>query len=156
MTDHLIAPELPCRATGSLPVRGPHLGRDGATTVRCYRYVDSDVEVPPMCDVMVVAYRRGTRVREPGSDAALSFRCERAVSNDAQSHLHHRVALDELARLVELSEFHFVRQFASSIGTSSHELVLRRRRDRRVRPSPTHPLRLRLRSQAPRPEENPI
>lgn len=249
MTEHLIAPDqLPIWVPGQLTVRSPDVGWDGAATVRGYRYADSDVEVPPMRDFMVVAYRRGTtamrrrlddrwsaetlgpgdvslltraadshwtwsapidvvhvylthdqltatcremydrevddvelhdtikaddpaihrvamqiareaahdepgaellvdaltqqlnvtilrrhahvRFREPGADAALSFRREHAVRDYVQSHLHHRITLDELARVAELSRFHFARQFKSSTGTTPHEFVLRQRLDR--------------------------
>ena len=44
---------------GTLTVRSPDQGWDGVA-VRGYRYGASDVEVPPLRDHVVVAYRRGT------------------------------------------------------------------------------------------------
>ena len=60
MTELLIAPdELPAWLPGTLTVRSPEQGWDGVA-VRGYRYGASDVEVPPLRDHVVVAYRRGT------------------------------------------------------------------------------------------------
>jgi len=60
MTPSLIQPdELPSWVPGRLTVRSPDEGWDGVS-VRGYRYAGSDVEVPPMRDYIVVAYRRGT------------------------------------------------------------------------------------------------
>ena len=59
MTPSLIQPdELPAWVPGRLTVRSPDEGWDGVS-VRGYRYAGSDVEVPPMRDYIVVAYRRG-------------------------------------------------------------------------------------------------
>lgn len=60
MTDLLVAPdELPAWVPGTLTVRNPEQGWDGVA-VRGYRYGASDVEVPPLRDHVVVAYRRGS------------------------------------------------------------------------------------------------
>jgi AraC family transcriptional regulator len=57
--DGFIVPdELPVWVPGEVTVRSPDDGWDGVS-VRGYRYQDSDVEVPPMRDYMIVAYRRG-------------------------------------------------------------------------------------------------
>jgi AraC family transcriptional regulator len=70
MTPSLIQPdELPAWVPGRLTVRSPDEGWDGVS-VRGYRYAGSDVEVPPMRDYIVVAYRRGAtpmRRRTDGS-----------------------------------------------------------------------------------------
>lgn len=59
MAEDLIAPdELPSWVPGQLTVHSPERGWDGIS-VRGYRYAGSDVEVPPMRDYMVVAYRHG-------------------------------------------------------------------------------------------------
>src|SRR3982074_2881769 len=59
MADQLIEPDqLPHWVPGQLTVHSPAEGRDGLS-VRGYRYAGSDVEVPPMRDYMIVAYRRG-------------------------------------------------------------------------------------------------
>jgi AraC family transcriptional regulator len=59
MSTSLIRPdELPDWVPGQLTVRNPDPGWDGVS-VRGYRYAGSDVEVPPMQDYIVVAYRRG-------------------------------------------------------------------------------------------------
>jgi len=59
MPDGFLVPdELPAWVPGEVTVRSPDDAWDGVT-VRGYRYRDSDVEVPPMRDFMVVAYRRG-------------------------------------------------------------------------------------------------
>lgn len=56
MGDGFIVPdELPTWVPGEVTVRSSWDG----VTVRGYRYRDSDVEVPPMRDFMVTAYRRG-------------------------------------------------------------------------------------------------
>jgi AraC family transcriptional regulator len=60
MAELLIRPdELPSWLPGTLTVRSPEQGWDGVT-VRGYRFGASDVEVPPLRDHVVVAYRRGT------------------------------------------------------------------------------------------------
>ena len=59
MADGLIVPDqLPKWVPGHLTVHSPDVGWDGVS-VRGYRYAGSDVEVPPMRDYLVVAYRRG-------------------------------------------------------------------------------------------------
>jgi len=60
----LIVPDqLPTWVPGRLTVRSPEEGW-GGVSVRGYRYAGSDVEVPPMRDYIVVAYRHGeTRMR---------------------------------------------------------------------------------------------
>ena len=59
MADDLIVPDqLPMWVPGRLTVHSPEAGWDGIS-VRGYRYGGSDVEVPPMRDYMIVAYRRG-------------------------------------------------------------------------------------------------
>ena len=60
MTELLIAPdELPAWLPGTLTVRSPERGW-GGVAVRGYRFGASDVEVPPLRDHVVVAYRSGT------------------------------------------------------------------------------------------------
>ena len=60
MTDLLVAPdELPAWLPGTLTVRSPEQGW-GGVAVRGYRFGASDVEVPPLRDHVVVAYRRGS------------------------------------------------------------------------------------------------
>jgi AraC family transcriptional regulator len=60
MSDKLIVPdELPTWVPGQLTVRSPAEGWNGIS-VRGYRYADSDVEVPPLQDYVIVAYRRGS------------------------------------------------------------------------------------------------
>jgi AraC family transcriptional regulator len=60
MTELLIRPDdLPAWLPGTPTVRSPEQGWKGVT-VRGYRYGGSDVEVPPLRDHVVVAYRRGT------------------------------------------------------------------------------------------------
>ena len=60
MTELLIGPDdLPAWLPGTPTVRSPEQGWKGVT-VRGYRYGGSDVEVPPLRDHVVVAYRRGT------------------------------------------------------------------------------------------------
>lgn len=59
MTTSLIRPEeLPTWVPGRLTVCSPDAGWDGVS-VRGYQYAGSDVEVPPMRDYIVVAYRHG-------------------------------------------------------------------------------------------------
>ena len=59
MADGLIVPDqLPKWVPGHLTVHSPDVGWDGVS-VRGYRYAGSDVEVPPLRDYLIVAYRRG-------------------------------------------------------------------------------------------------
>jgi AraC family transcriptional regulator len=59
MASSLIVPDqLPIWVPGRVTVRSPDDGWHGVS-VRGYRYNGSDVEVPPMRDYMIVAYRRG-------------------------------------------------------------------------------------------------
>jgi AraC family transcriptional regulator len=60
MSRPLIVPDqLPTWVPGALTVHSPEEGWDGIS-VRGYRYRGSDVEVPPIRDYMIVAYRRGS------------------------------------------------------------------------------------------------
>jgi len=68
MTELLIRPDdLPTWLPGTPTVRSPEQGWNGVT-VRGYRYGGSDVEVPPLRDHVVVAYRRGTTPMRPVID----------------------------------------------------------------------------------------
>ncbi len=59
MAANLIVPDqLPLWVPGRLTVHSPDQGWQGVS-VRGYLYEGSDVEVPPMRDYMIVAYRRG-------------------------------------------------------------------------------------------------
>lgn len=59
MSQDLIIPDqLPTWVPGKLTVHSQEEGWEGVA-VRGYRYTGSDVEVPPMRDYIVVAYRRG-------------------------------------------------------------------------------------------------
>jgi AraC family transcriptional regulator len=70
MTAGLIKPEeLPAWVPGRLTVRNPADGW-GGLSVRGYRYRGSDVEVPPLRDYMIVAYRRGTTAMQRRLDRA--------------------------------------------------------------------------------------
>lgn len=57
MTDLIVPDQLPTWVPGQLTVHSPD-GWQGLS-VRGYRYTGSDVQVPPMRDFMIVAYRRG-------------------------------------------------------------------------------------------------
>lgn len=60
MTTGLIVPDqLPTWVPGELTVQSPATAGWDGLTVRGYRYAGSDVDVPPMRDYMIVAYRRG-------------------------------------------------------------------------------------------------
>ena len=60
MTVDLIAPDqVPSWVPGQLTLQSPDTGWQGVS-VRGYRYSASDVEVPPIRDYTIVAYRRGT------------------------------------------------------------------------------------------------
>ncbi len=60
MTAELITPDqIPLWVPGELTVSNPIAGW-GSVNVRGYRYEGSDVEVPPLQDFMIVAYRHGT------------------------------------------------------------------------------------------------
>jgi AraC family transcriptional regulator len=59
VTERLIRPdELPRWVPGALTVAAPARGWDGVS-VRGYRYTESDVDVPPMRDYLIVAYADG-------------------------------------------------------------------------------------------------
>lgn len=59
MVGDLITPdEVPIWVPGQLTVRNPEQGWSGLA-VRGYRYPGSDVEVPPVRDFVIVAYRQG-------------------------------------------------------------------------------------------------
>lgn len=59
MAGELIVPDqLPTWVPGEVTVRSPDDAWNGVS-LRGYRYEESDVEVPPMRDFMIVAYRRG-------------------------------------------------------------------------------------------------
>lgn len=59
MTSLIVPDQLPRWVPGRLTVQSPDEGWDGVS-VRGYRYAASDVEIPPLRDYAVVAYRHGS------------------------------------------------------------------------------------------------
>jgi AraC-like DNA-binding protein len=120
MADQLIVPDqLPHRVPGQLTVHTPAEGRDGPS-VRGYCCAGSDVEVLPMRDYMIVAYRRGTTFMRRWVDSEWIH--EELGPGDVS--LREGIALDDLAATVALSRYHFARRFRESVGTAPHEFVV--------------------------------
>ncbi|SBW22949.1 Transcriptional activator [Candidatus Protofrankia californiensis] len=72
LRQQLIVPEqVPRWAPGQLTVRSPTEGWD-RVSVRGYRYTGSDVEIPPIRDYVIVAYRRGSTTMRRRLDHAWS------------------------------------------------------------------------------------
>ncbi len=63
----------------------------------------------------------------PASRGGLDHRRLARVIDYIECHLADDLTLDELARIVYLSSFHFSRMFKASMGESVHKFVLRRR-----------------------------
>ena len=73
--------------------------------------------------------RPGARARR-GARGGLSRRQESLVRSYIEDHLTSDLSLEELARLVDLTRFHFARAFKVSTGLSPHQYVLQRRIER--------------------------
>ena len=93
MTSDLIGPDqLPTWVPGDLTVHSPDTGWDGVS-VRGYRYAGSDVDVPPMRDYMIVAYRRGSTAMSREIDGKWS---------------HHQLAPGDVSLLTRANDSHWV------------------------------------------------
>jgi AraC family transcriptional regulator len=81
------------------------------------------------CQLSVHILRRHAQVRfrEQSPDDGLSAPQIRAVQDFIRSSLHESISLDDLARCVALSRYHFARRFRRTMGTTPHEFVLGQR-----------------------------
>ena len=60
----------------------------------------------------------------------LSTRQVRVIVDYMDSHLTEQMAISDLATLLNLSRFHFIRAFKHTVGTPPHQFILRRRVER--------------------------
>jgi AraC family transcriptional regulator len=81
------------------------------------------------CQLSVHILRRHAQVRfrEQPADDALSPQQTRTVQDFIRAHLHESISLDDLARCVALSRYHFARRFRRTMGATPHEFVLGQR-----------------------------
>ncbi|MCW4354531.1 AraC family transcriptional regulator [Hoyosella sp. YIM 151337] len=77
--------------------------------------------------VQLLRYHAGITFAPAHSHRGLSPHQLATVQDYVAAHLDRNVGIDELARTVMLSRYHFSRQFRISTGTSVHEWVLRQR-----------------------------
>lgn len=94
----------------------------------------------------IVAYRislastTGTPLRSPRDAPPLAPRQRVAIESYIDAHLDRPIALAELASLVGLSQWHFMRRFKASHGVAPHGFITRKRVERARRLLATSPL----------------
>lgn len=66
----------------------------------------------------------------PLARGGLSPRIVRRIREHIDAHLEQNVGIETLARLADLSEFHFARAFKRSVGMPPHRYLVRRRIER--------------------------
>jgi AraC family transcriptional regulator len=74
-----------------------------------------------------LAYRGPARPAAAGRDRALGAGQVRRVTDYMRAHLHEDVSAGELAALVNLSKYHFIRAFAQTVGLTPHRYLRRER-----------------------------
>jgi AraC family transcriptional regulator len=76
-------------------------------------------------------YRIASRqARQQPRQGGLTARQARLVTEYMDSHLTDRMTISELAALVGLTRFHFIRSFKQTAGMPPHQFIIRRRIDR--------------------------
>jgi AraC family transcriptional regulator len=68
--------------------------------------------------------------RAPGQPCGLTSRQVRLVTEYMESHLTDKTTVSELATLVDLTRFHFIRSFKRTTGVPPHRFMIQRRIDR--------------------------
>jgi AraC family transcriptional regulator len=74
-----------------------------------------------------VASQRPRKILQQGG---LTVRQVRVVTDYMDSHLTEKTTISELAALVDLTRFHFIRSFRQTAGVPPHQFMIRRRVDR--------------------------
>lgn len=71
----------------------------------------------------------GAERRSPDC-SGLSVNQVRLVVDYMESHLNEKTTISELAKLVDLTRFHFIRSFKQSVGVPPHQFMIQRRVER--------------------------
>jgi len=68
--------------------------------------------------------------RKSSDCCALSASQIRLVTDYMENHLNEKTTISELAKLVDLTRFHFIRSFKQAAGVPPHQFMIQRRVDR--------------------------
>lgn len=66
----------------------------------------------------------------PTNQSGLTPNQVRLVTEYVHNHMYEKISISELAALVDLTRFHFIRAFKQSAGVPPHQFIIRRRVDR--------------------------
>jgi AraC family transcriptional regulator len=93
-------------------------------------YVDS---LKNQACVHMLRHYANVRFREPASYGGLSDAQCRLLIQYIDEHLDQNISLADMAAVVQLSSFHFIRKFSKEFGCPPHAYVMRRRLDQAKR-----------------------
>jgi len=77
----------------------------------------------------LIRFASGTE-RRSADGSGLSANQIRLVTDYMESHLNEKTTISELAKLVDLTRFHFIRSFKQSVGVPPHQFMIQRRVER--------------------------
>jgi AraC family transcriptional regulator len=88
--------------------------------------------IHPLCDLLSFELQRALAVQpDPARKrGGLTARQVRIVTDHMEAHLSERITIADLAALVGLTRFHFIRSFKESVGLPPHQFMIRKRVDR--------------------------
>jgi AraC family transcriptional regulator len=87
-----------------------------------------------LAELLTFDLRRAT-LASPGADAApsgLTAKQIQLVTEYMDNHLMEKTTVSELASLLELTRYHFIRSFKQTTGVPPHQFMIRRRVDRAI------------------------
>jgi len=97
---------------------------------------DASLDTPGYAETLAellaheLARTTGTPKPSTSTQAGLSTSQIQLVTEYMDSHLSEKTSISELAALVDLTRFHFIRAFKQSAGVPPHQFMIRRRVDR--------------------------
>jgi AraC family transcriptional regulator len=97
---------------------------------------DPSLDIPGYAETLgeLVAFELGRiashQPRQLTHQGGLTARQVRIVTEYMDAHLTDKITISELAALLDLTRFHFIRTFKQATGTPPHQFMIRRRVDR--------------------------
>jgi AraC family transcriptional regulator len=87
--------------------------------------------VDTLCELVSFELKRVLSVEVPAlKQGGLTARQVRLVTDHMDAHLLEKVTVADLASLVGLTRFHFIRAFKETVGLPPHQFMIRKRIDR--------------------------
>jgi AraC family transcriptional regulator len=87
--------------------------------------------VDTLCDLVLFELKRALSIEAPAlKQGGLTDRQVRLVTDYMDAHLLEKVTVADLAGIVGLTRFHFIRAFKESVGLPPHQVMIRKRIDR--------------------------